>query len=282
MNIVSGLFDSIAGLPLHPLVVHFAVVLLPLAGLALIAEVVVPRWADRFGWVSLAALVVGTGAAFVATQSGQALAQRVGEPEGHARYGGALALSAAVLLAVTVVWIVARRRAAKAGAGRTKPEVASGVATAVVALAVLVLSVLTGHSGAQAAWGGLIPQGTPTTVAPAPGPTAPTVTSPTTTVPTTPAPTTTSPLPPDSSPTTPDSGAITLAEVAQHADASSCWAAINGQVYDLTDWLGQHPGGAREIIPHCGTDATAAFTAQHTGQPRPAAELTRFLIGPLA
>jgi uncharacterized membrane protein len=282
MNIVSSLFDSIAGLPLHPLVVHFAVVLLPLAGLALMAEVVVPRWADRFGWVTLAGLSVGAGAAFVATQSGEALAQRVGEPEAHARYGGALALSAAVLLVATVVWIVARRRAAKAGAGRTKPVVASGTVTAVLALAVVVLSVLTGHSGAQAAWGGLIPDDPPTAVVPGPSSTPPTVTAPGTTDPTVVAPTTAAPPETDPTSTATDSGGITLAEVAQHADASSCWAAINGQVYDLTDWLGQHPGGAREIIPHCGTDATAAFTAQHAGQPRPAAELTRFLIGPLA
>ena len=31
----SGLFETVAGLPLHPLVVHFAVVLLPLAALGL-------------------------------------------------------------------------------------------------------------------------------------------------------------------------------------------------------------------------------------------------------
>jgi hypothetical protein len=42
-------FDAIAGLPVHPLVVHFAVVLLPLAALGLIVLVIVPSWADRFG-----------------------------------------------------------------------------------------------------------------------------------------------------------------------------------------------------------------------------------------
>lgn len=53
-----NIFDTITGLPVHPLVVHFAVVLLPLAALALVILVIVPRWADRFGWVTLAALAV--------------------------------------------------------------------------------------------------------------------------------------------------------------------------------------------------------------------------------
>ena len=46
MPLDSGFFDSIAGLPLHPLVVHFAVVLLPLAALVLVLLVGVPKWAE--------------------------------------------------------------------------------------------------------------------------------------------------------------------------------------------------------------------------------------------
>jgi len=74
----------------------------------------------------------------------------------------------------------------------------------------------------------------------------------------------------------------TLAQVAQHGDASSCWAAINGNVYDLTNWINQHPGGPERILSICGTDGSAAFNAQHGGQGRPAQELAQFYIGPLA
>ena len=72
----SSLFDSIAGLPLHPLVVHFAVVLLPLGALGLVVLVLVPKWADRYGWLTVGAIAVGTGAAFVAKESGEALAAK--------------------------------------------------------------------------------------------------------------------------------------------------------------------------------------------------------------
>ena len=40
---MSSLLDTIAGLPVHPLVVHFAVVLLPLATFALIIAIYIPR-----------------------------------------------------------------------------------------------------------------------------------------------------------------------------------------------------------------------------------------------
>jgi len=73
----------------------------------------------------------------------------------------------------------------------------------------------------------------------------------------------------------------TMALVAQHNAASSCWAAINGNVYDLTNWINQHPGGPENILAICGTDGSAAFNAQHGGQRQPAAELAQFLLGPL-
>ena len=82
-----------------------------------------------------------------------------------------------------------------------------------------------------------------------------------------------------SSPSAPSG--YTLAQVAQHNSARSCWTAINGNVYDLTQWIYQHPGGPDAIISICGIDGSAAFNAQHGGQSRPAEELKTFLIGPL-
>ena len=74
----------------------------------------------------------------------------------------------------------------------------------------------------------------------------------------------------------------TMTEVQQHNSASSCWAAINGNVYDLTNWINQHPGGQGPILSLCGTDGSAAFNGQHGGQARPASELKNFLLGPLS
>ena len=64
-----------------------------------------------------------------------------------------------------------------------------------------------------------------------------------------------------------------------HKDATSCWTAINGKVYDVTSWINQHPGGRDAILSLCGTDGSAAFNGQHGGQARPAQELATFNIG---
>ncbi|NDF42728.1 MAG: cytochrome b5 domain-containing protein [Actinobacteria bacterium] len=66
-----------------------------------------------------------------------------------------------------------------------------------------------------------------------------------------------------------------------HKDSTSCWSAIDGNVYDLTSWITQHPGGAGVIKGMCGKDGTAAYNSQHRGQGRPASELARFKIGSL-
>lgn len=74
----------------------------------------------------------------------------------------------------------------------------------------------------------------------------------------------------------------TLAQVAGHKDATSCWTAINGGVYDLTSWINQHPGGPEAILSICGKDGSADFNAQHGGERRPEQELATFKIGTLA
>jgi cytochrome b involved in lipid metabolism len=57
---------------------------------------------------------------------------------------------------------------------------------------------------------------------------------------------------------------------------------VNGGVYDLTSWIGQHPGGSKAILGICGKDGSAAFNEQHSSQRRPANELAGFKIGVLA
>ncbi len=75
---------------------------------------------------------------------------------------------------------------------------------------------------------------------------------------------------------------ISLAEIAKHNSATSCYAAVNGSVYDLTSWISDHPGGSQAILGLCGTDGSSAFTNQHGGQPQPEAALANFKIGSLA
>ena len=75
---------------------------------------------------------------------------------------------------------------------------------------------------------------------------------------------------------------FTLAEVATHENPNDCYVAINDDVYDVTEWIAQHPGGDKAILGLCGTDGSAAFTKQHSGQPKPEAMLASFNIGTLS
>lgn len=73
----------------------------------------------------------------------------------------------------------------------------------------------------------------------------------------------------------------TLADVSKHNNPSDCWTTVNGKVYEVTKWIKEHPGGAKEIISMCGIDGSAGYNGQHGGQKRPANELAAFLIGDL-
>lgn len=73
--------------------------------------------------------------------------------------------------------------------------------------------------------------------------------------------------------------AYTLAEVQAANTSSKCWSIVSGNVYDLTSWISQHPGGQSAILSLCGKDGTSAFLGQHGGQARPASELAGFKIG---
>jgi cytochrome b involved in lipid metabolism len=75
---------------------------------------------------------------------------------------------------------------------------------------------------------------------------------------------------------------FTMTQVAAHKSSASCYTVISGEVYDLTSWISQHPGGSSAILSICGVDGTAAFNGQHGGQSRPASELAGFKIGVLS
>ena len=80
---------------------------------------------------------------------------------------------------------------------------------------------------------------------------------------------------------TPTSTGYTLAQVKANNSAASCWAVIDGTVYNLTTWINSHPGGPGAIVSLCGTDATSAFKQQHENQGKPAMKLDTFKLGPL-
>lgn len=56
---------------------------------------------------------------------------------------------------------------------------------------------------------------------------------------------------------------IEWSEIEKHTSKESCWVVISGQVYDLSGFLAEHPGGARAILKVAGTDATEEFELIH-------------------
>jgi alkylation response protein AidB-like acyl-CoA dehydrogenase len=56
---------------------------------------------------------------------------------------------------------------------------------------------------------------------------------------------------------------ITREEVAKNNTEDSLWLIVDARVYDLTDFLDAHPGGASVLTQVAGTDATTAFYNLH-------------------
>ncbi len=147
------MFDTVNGLPWHPLVVHSVVVLLPLAAVAGVLVALRPSW-RRHARALLVVDAVVLVLAWVATQSGEALQARL---EGlaqapvaqeHAQQGGLVPWFALGVLASAGLVEVARRRPALVPV--------SIVAAAVTGVAAIAWVVVTGDSGASAVWRDII------------------------------------------------------------------------------------------------------------------------------
>lgn len=55
-----------------------------------------------------------------------------------------------------------------------------------------------------------------------------------------------------------------MAEIEKHNSKASCWVALYGKVYDLTDFLPEHPGGDAIVLKYAGKDGTKAFDPLHS------------------
>jgi hypothetical protein len=156
------MFDTFNGLPIHPLVVHAVVVLLPLAILGTLAIALVPRWRLRYGVLVVGAALVATLLVPVATSSGEEFEKRVGDPGEHAELGDQLIWFAIPLLVIVAALVWLEWRASRQSTSSTERAGARprGVINAVMALAVVaalaagVQVFRVGDSGARAAWGG--------------------------------------------------------------------------------------------------------------------------------
>lgn len=239
---MESLLYTISGLPVHALVVHFAVVILPLSAMGLIAIIYMPKLKNKFAFLAVVGIVLGSASVWIAKQSGEALAENIGTPVKHADYGSLLTIVAFIFMVLTLLWY-------RSSLGRRSRVVTPlGHLTALAAVAVLFLTFLTGHSGAEAVWKGRLTTTAPTSSA---------------------SPSATSNVP----------GSYNSADLKKHNRPTDCWTTVNGSVYDLTKWIAQHPGGSSPIVSLCGRDGSAGFNGQHSGQSNPANQLARFKIG---
>ena len=145
------MFDLIDGLPVHPLVVHAVVVLLPLAALGTLAIALVPRWRARNGPLVTAVAVLAAVLVPVATSSGEALERHVGDPGRHAQLGDQLIWFAVPLAVLALLLTLVSRRSAGRPAAPWLPT-ALAVVAAVAAVATSVQVYRVGESGARAVW----------------------------------------------------------------------------------------------------------------------------------
>ena len=52
---------------------------------------------------------------------------------------------------------------------------------------------------------------------------------------------------------------FTREEVAQHKKFKDCWVILHGEVYNVTEWLAKHPGGATVLFHYAGQDASVRY-----------------------
>jgi uncharacterized membrane protein len=99
------MFELINGLPVHPLVVHAAVVFVPLTLLGTLIIAVKRSWRKALGWWVVLLAFVTVGMAFVAKESGEALAAR---PPGSMRNSATAGAGRGDVLATTALVIADR------------------------------------------------------------------------------------------------------------------------------------------------------------------------------
>mgnify|MGYP005814177015 CR=1 FL=1 len=157
----------IFGLPAHPLLVHLAVALTPVAAVLAVLSAVWPAARRRLGWLTPAVTFLALVAVGITSSAGEWLAAHVPTSDRiqrHTSMGEGLVAWAFLLFALTLAawywyrtWAPGGRRAAStSGAVARAVPAVFAVLVVAVAIATLVDLALIGHSGAAAVWNGVV------------------------------------------------------------------------------------------------------------------------------
>jgi hypothetical protein len=136
------------------LVVHAAVVLVPLVALSALAMSYWPSFSRKYGKPILILAVIAQISLFVAKTSGESFEERLGkEVERHADFGEIAPLTFIPLLVLLFIRWRMDRSGATVGSPRVRRMVS--ILLALSAILALIYIYLTGHSGAESVWGWL-------------------------------------------------------------------------------------------------------------------------------
>ena len=144
-------FITVGGLPLHPLVVHLVVVVVPMTFAGAVLMAVWPKFSRRFGPLIAIGAGLGIIAAFVAKEAGEQLAPHVGVTAEHLTWGQRAPLWIYLFgAAVIAFWLVDRG----IPANRSRPLWVHVLAGLMVLLGVIALFMVleAGHSGSSSLW----------------------------------------------------------------------------------------------------------------------------------
>lgn len=139
------MFDLFLGLPLHVLVNHAVIVLLPLFSIAFIFLIFFEKLRVNYSLITISGLAFAFFSTLIARQSGQALTLRVGYPADHVWWGQRLVIVSGLLFVVALIWYFTVRK-------KSLISKLLGYVGVLLALAAIVITVLAGHSGASASW----------------------------------------------------------------------------------------------------------------------------------
>jgi hypothetical protein len=149
------------GIPLHPLVVHAAVVFTPLAAVSALVFVLVARWREYVRWPTLVLVLITAATDFTAKITGRNLFNKLTAQGLHNKWltlhqqrGNTLVWIVLALAVVAVLAVLAVPTAAGSARITTVPVLVLVLRVAVVGLAVaaLVYVYLTGDAGARSLW----------------------------------------------------------------------------------------------------------------------------------
>lgn len=153
--------ETIGGLPLHPLIVHGTVVLLPLAAIAVVLYAFVPRFRAWSGWLTPALAVTAFLLVPLSTSTGESLehsVERSAQLHEHSELGESL-IPLSLILALTagaLYWLLRPRAEGTARTGGRALVIGATVLAVLASVGTVTQVVRTGHSGAKAAWGDVV------------------------------------------------------------------------------------------------------------------------------